>query len=441
MKVVKWKTLPAIRGQVLRDTKQLKILHVNTHDTQGGASRAACRLVRALLNSGVDCQLVVQNRRGDEPFVQGGATKLSRLMAEVRPYADRLPLLLYPERSDSPYHCQWCPEKTYRVVKKMGVDIVHLHWICGGFVQIESIGKIDKPMVWTLHDMWPFTGGCHFSGSCSKYIDHCGSCPQLVSRRDRDLSRWVVRRKEKGWKDAKLHIVAPSRWLADKARASKLFRHRQIVVIPNCIDSNRFKPIDRSVARAILGLPHDKKLIMFSAMNFRSDPRKGFPLLLDSLTELRRGDPELDLEIVLVGQSEPREPLAMGYPTHYMGRLHDDVALALTYASADVFVTPSTEDNLPNTVMEAMACGTPCVAFEIGGMPDLIDHQRNGFLATPFRTDKLAQGIHWVLAGKERNRELSDQARGKVMRAFDEPVVAARYATLYQEVKNADQPI
>jgi glycosyltransferase involved in cell wall biosynthesis len=283
--------------------------------------------------------------------------------------------------------------------------------------------------------MWPFTGGCHYSGECDKYTQSCGHCPQLNSQQDGDISGWVWWRKAKAWKNLNLTIVTPSQWLADCARNSSLFQDLRIEVIANGLDIQRYKPIEKKIARHLLGLPQDKQLILFGAMTATSDNRKGFHLLLPAIKKLSQGEIwQHKLELVVFGASEPVNPPDFGLKTHYLGRLNDDISLALVYAAADIFVAPSLEDNLPNTVMEALACGTPSVAFKIGGMPDMIEHQENGYLAHPYDIEDLAQGIHWVLEDSERYQKLCDCAREKVVREFTLEIQASKYLKLYNEV-------
>jgi glycosyltransferase involved in cell wall biosynthesis len=231
-----------------------------------------------------------------------------------------------------------------------------------------------------------------------------------------------------------LTIVTPSRWLADCARKSSLFHDLRIEVIPNGLDSQRYKPVEQKLARDLLNLPQDKQLILFGAMKATSDRRKGFHLLLPALQKLSQIQGQDRIELVVFGASEPREPPDFGFKVNYLGRLNDDISLALVYAAADVFVVPSLEDNLPNTVMESLACGTPCVAFKIGGMPDMIEHGQNGYLAQPYEIEDLAKGIAWVLEDRERYGKLCDRDRQKVEQEFTLELQAHRYLSLYQEL-------
>ena len=282
--------------------------------------------------------------------------------------------------------------------------------------------------------MWPMTGGCHYSKDCDRYKRNCGNCPQLHSTKENDLSRKTWKRKQKAWNNLNITIVTPSMWLAKCARESSLFRNSRIEVIPYGLDTNIYKPIAKKIARDLLGLPQDKQLILFLSLAATSDKRKGFHLLQAALKKLSQESLNNHLEIMVVGASKPKTLPDFGFKSHYLGTLNDDLTLALAYSAADVFVAPSIQDNLPNTVMEAIACGIPCVAFEIGGMPDMIDHKQNGYLAKPYCTDDLSQGISWILEDSNHYQQLSISARQKTEQQFSQTIQANRYLSLFEEL-------
>jgi glycosyltransferase involved in cell wall biosynthesis len=315
-------------------------------------------------------------------------------------------------------------------------DLVNLHWTNFAFRSIESLAQFRQPIVWTLHDMWAFTGGCHYASECDRYQKSCRSCPQLGSDFDWDLSRWVWQRKAKTWKSLDLTIVTPSRWLADCARSSSLFSDVPIECIPYGIDLQIYQPIDRAIARSLLQLPQERLLILVGAYGGTADRRKGFQLLQPALERLANQWKE-QADLVVFGSSAPEKPLDLGFRVHYLGALQDDISLALVYAAANLFVAPSTQDNLPNTVIEAMACGIPCVAFKIGGMPDLIEHQWNGYLATPFEIDDLAKGISWILEQSVcSDLNLGSRCREMAIQRFAQDIQATRYIQLFEQCLN-----
>jgi glycosyltransferase involved in cell wall biosynthesis len=229
-------------------------------------------------------------------------------------------------------------------------------------------------------------------------------------------------------------VIAPSRWMATLARESALLRRCRIETIPNGIDTAVFKPIDRRIAREILNLPLDRRLVLFGAMRATSDRRKGFEYLKAALDRIAVGPLRHVVELVVFGATAPRSPERFGLKTHYVGQINDEVALALLYASADAFVAPSRQDNLPNTVMEALACGTPCVAFRVGGLPDMIVDRENGYLAEPFVADDLAAGIIWLLEDEDRALRLSTNARETAVASFRLDQQAAATAALYRSL-------
>ncbi|MEI3651314.1 MAG: glycosyltransferase family 4 protein [Dolichospermum lemmermannii FEM_B0920] len=412
----------------------MKPLLLNTSDIIGGAARAAYRLHQGLKNIGVDSQMLVQNKQSDDYSVIAPVSKLSKGIGKLTPTLDSIPLQIYPQRDRSTYSVQWLLDNLAAQVAQINPDVINLHWINGGYLKIETIAKFNKPIVWTLHDMWAFTGGCHYNGDCMNYTNSCGACPQLHSNKKKDLSRWIWQRKTKAWQNLNLTIVTPSHWLAKCAASSSLLKDVRIEVIPNGLDTKQYKPIEKSVARSILGLPEDKQLILFGAMSATSDPRKGFNFLQSALQNLSQSGWRERVELVVFGASQPKNPTELGFKSHYLGRLNDDISLSLVYAAADVFLAPSVQDNLPNTVMESLACGTPCVAFDIGGMPDMIEHQQNGYLAKAFDIEDLARGIAWVLEDKHRWVALSQRGREKVENDFTVKAQAEKYISLYQSL-------
>ena len=411
----------------------MNVLMLSTTDITGGAARAAYRIHKGLQYQGLNSLMLVQKKDSDDPTTIGPAGRKDRAFNQLRPYIDSLPLQLYRNREDTEWSAGWLPQNLKDQINRLSPDIINLHWISGGFLPFKVLQKFNKPLVWTLHDCWAFTGGCHYPFDCSRYKQKCGCCPQLGSRHAWDLSRWVWQRKFRHWDKNNLTVVTPSRWLAKLAKSSSLFSHVRVEVIPYCLDLTRYKPIDKNIARDILGLPRDKKLILFSSLNKRHK-RKGFHYLRQALQYLYDGGAKRDLQLVTVGASQESELVEIGFDCVKVGILNDDISLALFNAAADVFVAPSMEDNLPLTVLEAMACGTPTVAFEVGGIPDLIEHQQTGYLTRPFDTEDLARGITWILADPDRQRALGRAARIKAEQEFSIPVVSEKYKALLNEL-------
>jgi len=418
----------------------VRVVHLNTFDLQGGAARESHHLHQALLEKGIDSKRLVQKGLSDDSTVEWAFTSTrGKFLSKIAGYLDLLPLLSWPRRQKRVvWHPGWLQlfpvEKLSQVQQ---ADIIALYWICGGFLGVKTIGhllQLGKPAVWRLSDMWPFTGGCHYVGSCKGFEQQCGQCPQLGSKCSCDLSYRVLKQKKRSWDTSALTIVSPSNWLATCVRRSSLFGNARIEVIPNGVDTATYRQIPKAQARTLLNLPQDKQLLLFGAVNPLSDPRKGYKYL-ESALEILKEKNEIPLPgLVIFGSWQ--KPMQGHWPSqiYSMGYLHDEISKALLYAACDVFVAPSVEDNFPNTILEAMSCGTPCVAFSIGGIPDMIKHEYTGYLVKPFESSDLAHGINWVLSNSNRMKRLSQTTRQKVEEEFSSVLEAERYIKLYEEL-------
>lgn len=415
----------------------MKVLHVSFGDLYGGgASRAAYRIHRGLLDIGVDSRMRVSVKRIGDYTVIGPETKLGKLLAKFRPRVGALLLKLQKTSNLALHSVNILPTGLHRIINKMNVDVVNLHWINAEMISITEIAKIDIPIVWTLHDMWPFCGAEHYGdlNSNIRYKEGYSPKNRLKEHGSFDIDRSVWKRKMKHWKHKRFRIVTPSQWLADCARESLLLRHQKIEVIPNGLDLQKYKPMEKHMARKLLTLPQDKKLILFGSIAATKDRRKGFQFLQPALKKLASEGWKNRAELIVFGAEQPQHPLSMDIKAHYLGRLYDDLSLAVLYAAADVFVLPSMQDNLPNTIAESLACGTPCVAFNIGGIPDMIESEKNGYLAHAYDIEDIAKGIAWILEDQHRWRSLSENARRKAEKEFDILCVAKRYAAVYRSM-------
>jgi glycosyltransferase involved in cell wall biosynthesis len=375
--------------------------------------------------------MLVQDKSSDDWTVFGPLSKIGKGFARIRPTVDQLPVKIYPRTKQILFSPSWLPfSGIIQKIRDLNPDVVHLHWIAGGFIRIEDMARIQKPIVWSLHDMWAFTGGCHYDEGCERYTNNCGACPVLGSSQERDLSRWIFRRKQKAFSRIKnLTINGLSRWLADCAKQSHLLHNQTVVNIPNPIDTNTYMPLSKEQAKNLLGLPRQKKHILFGAMNAASDERKGFAELIRSLDHIQ----SRDVELAVFGCSEPKDRPALPFPIHYLGHFQDDISLRILYSAADVMAAPSKQENLSNMIMESMSCGTPVVGFNIGGNGDMIDHQINGYLARPFDPIDLARGIDLCL-NKENAKQLREDARKKIIQSFDAEFVVKRYIKIYSDI-------
>jgi len=295
---------------------------------------------------------------------------------------------------------------------------------------IEDIARIKAPIVWSLHDMWAFTGGCHYDEECQGYEKECGNCKVLGSDKENDLSKKIFKRKQKAFTQKKdITIVGISNWLNECSKNSTLLKDKNHINLPNPLDTNIFKPFDKEKARELWGLPKDKKLVLFGAMGATSDPRKGFYELMESLEKIE----DSNIELVIFGSERCEDTKDLGFNVYYLGQLYDDVSLVTLYNSVDVMIVPSLQENLSNAIMESLACGVPVVGFDIGGNADMIDHERNGYLAKPFSTIDLAFGIEWVL-NNYNYKILCQNARNKVLNNFDSVILAEKYIELYKSI-------
>lgn len=411
----------------------MKILHLSTDDLRGGASLAAYRLHRALIRRGLQSNMLVQRKSSSDQDVLGPPGIRGKIIGAVRWHMDSLPLVFRFNIHKMAFTPARLPERIRARIDRISPDIVQLHWVARGFLRIESLRQFRQPLIWTLHDMWPFTGGCHYDENCGRYVEQCGRCPILDSDDPEDISRRIWRRKHDAWSTIDLTLVTPSRWLSSCAHASSLFSSRRIEVIPNAIDISQFRPLDKASVRARFGLPADKRIILFGAVDATAEPRKGFELLKQALHVLYAAHGSDNYLPVVFGAEAPVNSADPGLNCRYLGKLQED-QMAQVYGAADVFVAPSLQENLPNTVLEALACGIPCVAFDIGGMPDLIEAGKNGYLAKPCDAEDLARGIQWVVEEDSRHRVLAHRAREKVEQEFTLEIVGKRYAKLYEEL-------
>lgn len=408
----------------------MKVLQVSGTDRIGGAGIAAYRLHQGLQQVDIESHMLVMRKTTSDPSVHRVSAYLNRWGRLQRRYAQNRHAQNLKQNPQKPESAYWSlNNQAYPiadVINAFGADIVHLHWIGDNYFPIQQIPKITAPIVWTLHDMWAFTGGCHYSAACQQYQRSCGNCPQLSNAQPDDMSTQIIQHKKRYWADIPMTIISPSQWLADCVRRSSVLGDKPIQVIPNGIDYQQFKPIDSATARHALNLPQDKKLVLFGAFGGAEDPRKGFTYLRDALQLLPN---DTDIELVVFGSEHP-QALDVSLPMHQVGRLADSVSIALLYSACDVFVAPSTQDNLPNTILESLACGTPCVAFDTGGLPDMIQHQNNGYLAK-LRDDKdLAKGIQSVL-----KQDISPMTIHQQMaEQYSLPYIAGQYGELYQSL-------
>ncbi len=406
----------------------MKVLIVSAHDKKGGAAKAAYRLHRALLAQNINSKMLVQNKKSTDETVIGAHSKIGKYLNPYRPALDHIIMKFY--KTQTLFSSSYLPfSQIVKQINKISPDIVNLHWICGGTLKIEDIAKIKARVVWSLHDMWAFTGGCHYDKECGKYQQKCGSCPILGSNKNNDLSRKIFDRKQKNFAQKNMTIIGLSSWLSECAKNSSLLKDKHHINLPNPIETDVFKPTDKGKARELWHLPKDKKLILFGINHTINNINKGFNKLNEALRQLKN----TDIELLVFGSNAPKKSQNFGFKTHYLGYIEDNDRLITLYNAADVVVVPSLQENLSNTIMESMACGKAVVGFDIGGNADMIQHKNTGYLAKPFSISDLASGIEWVLNNKQYDR-LCKNARAKILTEFDSKIVAKKYIKLYQNL-------
>ena len=408
----------------------MKVLHVSISDGGGGAALGAYRLHRGLRGARVQSEMLVLRKLTEDPTVHRLSSLLKRWGRARRRLSERRHQRRLDDNPRVAGSGHWSLNLfNYPIasaINSFGSDIVHLHWVGDNFVPIRQLEKIRAPIVWTLRDMWAFSGGCHYAGDCFNYQVACGDCPQLVNRSENDLSAKAQAAKLRAWSKLPLTVVTISEWLAECARNSSLLGDKRIEVIGNPIDPTVFKPLNREAARQAFNLPLDKQLILFGAIGGTSDRRKGFRYLAEALRKLDNDDP---VELVVFGSAR-REDIDVGRPAHQVGRLRDEVSLSALYSACDVYVLPTTQEALGKTLMEALACGTPCISFAGTGPNDLVAHQVDGYLARMKDSADLAAGIEWTLAQAWSREEL----RRRIVERYGVEQISERYIKLYKSL-------
>lgn len=416
----------------------MRVLIVNTSERTGGAAVAANRLMCALNNNGVKAKMLVRDRQSDDPRVVGTGRKglmrwrflWERFVVFMHLHGKRTHLFDI-DIANTGMDITSLPE--FREA-----DVIHLHWVNQGMLSLTDIRNIvrsGKPLVWTMHDIWPATAICHLTLGCRSFRSRCHNCKYLPGNGSaNDLSSKVWRRKERMLREGNAVFVACSRWLEGEAKGSALLKGHSVVSIPNPIDTRVFCPGSQTEAREQLHLPQDKLLLLFVCQRV-TNVNKGMTFLAEACRKLAADHPELKerLGLVLMGGHADEVAESLPFVSYPLGYVTDENLIACAYRAADLFVLPSLSENLPNTIMEAMACGVPCVGFKVGGIPEEIDHQKNGYVAAYRDSDDLARGISWVLCEADREA-LSHAAVRKVTQNYSQSSVALRYSELYQEI-------
>ena len=419
----------------------MRVLIINTAERIGGAAIAASRLMDALRNNGIKAKMLVRNKQTERVTV----VSLKKSWWRIWQFLWERLVILTANRFSKHNLFAVDIANTGTDITSLPefrqADVIHLHWINQGMLSLTDIRKIlesGKPVVWTLHDMWPFTGICHYAGNCDKYKTQCQQCEQLLHPHRKDLSARVFHKKQKLFAHSHITFVACSRWLEAMARESSLLTGHTITNIPNAINTNLFRPRPKTTARERLHLPADKKLLLFGSMKI-TDERKGIAYLIEACQLLAQKEPEFSrqLGVVVLGSRSEQCASLFPFPIYSMNYVSNEKELVDIYNAVDLYVTPSLQDNLPNTIVEAMACGIPCVGFNVGGIPQMIDHLHNGYVARYKSAEDLANGIRWALTEGDYET-LSAEANRKALNTYSETTVAQQYIKIYNQITGSN---
>ena len=411
----------------------MRVLIINTSERTGGAAVAANRLMKALNNNGAKAKMLVRDKETETltvvPLPHSPRLRWhflwERLVIFCRLHFSRQHLFEV-DIANAGYDITKLPEF-------QEADVIHLHWVNQGMLSLKGIQKIlqsGKPVVWTMHDIWPATALCHVTLGCQHFTSKCGNCRLLPGGgSSHDYSTTIWQRKQRMLADENIYFVACSHWLESEAKRSALLKGQKITSIPNPIDTRIYKRGNKQEARQRLGLPLDKKLILFASQRV-TNVNKGMDYLIEACRQLQISD----AAVVILGGHAEEVVSQLSLEAYPLGYVNDEQRIVDVYHAADVFVLPSLSENLPNTIMEAMACGVPCVGFKVGGIPEEIDHRRNGYVAEYRSAEDLARGICWILTEADYE-ELSKNAVQKVVQNYSQQSVALKYLDVYHQAQ------
>ncbi|GAF03662.1 glycosyltransferase [Saccharicrinis fermentans] len=397
-----------------------------------GAGRAAYRLHKGLLQCGIESKMWVGAKRTlDETVTDIHREKWKKKLTKVYVNLEKIAIKSSAGGYKEMFSLGHPAHSIRRRIKKEKPDIIHLHWINRGYMDLLHLKNIKIPIVISLHDMWWFTGGCHYDVMCGRYTVGCGNCPLLNNDGEFGLSfRHLCQKQEVLYSIPNVTLVGLSGWMRDCAAQSLIGRKAQTVQLPNGIDVDHFTPLDKQLCREKLNLPLDKKLILFAAVDVLSESRKGYAYISEALALLNADE----YELVVIGEKCSYDRIG-GLKARFLGEINDDQCMIEYMSAVDVTVVPSLQENLSNLIMESMACATPVVAFQVGGNSDMIQHRTNGYLAAYRDVVDLSEGIKYC-AETTTNSHLSSNARKYIMDHFSIHDIAKKYAQLYESILN-----
>lgn len=409
----------------------MRVVHLSSSDVIGGAARGSYALHRELLGLGVDSHMLVARKTTDDPTVHSDDSRLGDIRRHTSHHIDQFALRAYQSRDRTIFSPALGPSRVTSQARALKPDIIHLHWVAESFVLPEHLPRFGRPIVWTLRDMWPITGGCHYAGYCERFTERCGACPKLGSRREVDLSRLLWWRKQRSWAGVDIVPVGISPWIAEQARRSSLFGGRAVRVISNGVDVSFWKRVDPLVVRQSLGIPAGAKIVLFVTLDL-GEKRKGFADYRKMCRLLANRSAGYHALVVGGGQIMGSSDLAL--PSTFTGPIDDDSRLREAYSASDVTVVPSKADAFGKTVAESLACGTPCVVYSETGPAGIISDRANGYIAPIGHPEELANGAAWVTEHAERWQKLSHASRRSSVERFSLRAQGLAYRDLYSEI-------
>lgn len=421
----------------------MKILHICA-DEIGGAGRACIRLHEALnthkdITSFVLLQYKRSNKKG---LLRVAKSNIEKIIEKLRPSIDALPLKFFRKRKNNLFSMNILTSRSVlRIINEINPDIINLHWVNSGMLNLNILKHVRAKIFWSMHDLWPITGGCHYVyNGCDRFINGCSKCPLLNS----NFPKFLLTKKIKIYKEANITFIALSKWIQNEFQKSKILKTLKVINLPNPINHNVFKPVPKKIAREILNINLDSQVIAFGAMDSTTTRYKGYNELLFALQNIKN-----KVELIIVGSNQGNElHISNVKSVTYIGTLHDDIALNLFYNSADIVVLPSLIENLSNMIMESLTVGIPVVAFNIGGNSDMIKHKQNGYLvdidyekikklfstasSIEGKKSELAKGIDWILDNRNliQNQE---KIRNETIKQFNYETISTKYIKIYKD--------
>jgi glycosyltransferase involved in cell wall biosynthesis len=416
----------------------MKALLLSHSNGGGGAGRAAERLRQALVESGIDTSMHVDFKHGDSAGVFRNRGPVADIARRLRITVEEVPAVLAQHPNPRLFSPGLTSAISARRIDSLRPDIVNVHWTNFGYLSISQLARIQSPMAWTLHDMWALTGGLNYADDGTKArwrFGYSDPIPESETLRW-DVEKWVWNRKKRNWRKP-IHLITPSTWLARLAGENPLVSAWPVRVIPNALDIETYRPMDQSIARAEFGIDPDVRVVLFTLTTDLDDPRKGWDLLKAALLRLvaQAGNLTPEFEIAVIGHSQAPADWDSRLPrTHWLGRIENEQQMALAYNVADVAAVPSRQDNLPQTATEAQACGIPVVAFDIGGLTDIVEDSVTGYVAKSFDGSEFASKLSTLLSDRPRRLAMGEASAARAKALWSPSTVAAAHTALFDEI-------